>query len=55
MNLKYKSMTTDDLREKYGLETKGKITYYSSKEDDDLWTDDYVLWLEEKLLDILNG
>lgn len=39
-------MNTDDLRSKYGKQ----VTKYNKVLDDDLWTDDYVLWLEKQLL-----
>ena len=39
-------MNTDDLRLKYGK----AVTKYNELVDDDLWTDDYVLWLEKQLL-----
>lgn len=40
-------MTTNDLRAKY---PGGKTTRFSKYEKDDLWTDDYVLWLEKIIL-----
>ena len=39
-------MYTDDLREEYGE----RVTRYSWRVGDDLWTDDYVMWLEKQLL-----
>ena len=39
-------MTTDDLREK----SPYPCTSYSKELDDDIWTDDYVLWLEYQLI-----
>ena len=49
-------MTTDDLRTKYGIETGARqVTFYSKNDDDDYWTDDYVMWLEEQLLNQLNS
>jgi len=39
-------MNTDDLREEYGE----RVTQYNWQIDDDLWTDEYVLWLEKQLL-----
>jgi hypothetical protein len=47
-------MDTDDLRIKYWEETKGDIMYYSKELDDDLWTDEYVLWLESKIMKLVN-
>jgi hypothetical protein len=44
-------MNTDDLREQYGKHP----TKYNTLIDDDIWTDDYVLWLEERLLIYYNN
>ena len=39
-------MTTDDLREKYG-----SPIHHTTPDDEEYFTDDYVLWLEMKLLE----
>jgi len=39
-------MTTDELREKYG-----KQVHFNCKDDDEAFTDEYVLWLENMLLE----
>lgn len=43
-------MKTDDLREMYGK----SVTVWSMEMHDDLWLDDYVLWLEKELLNRIN-
>lgn len=42
-------MTTDELREKYG-----KQVHFNCKDDDEAFTDGYVLWLENMLLERYN-
>jgi hypothetical protein len=38
--------STDDLREK----SPYPCTLYNKELDDDIWTDDYVIWLESQIL-----
>ena len=42
-------MTTDDLREKYG-----SPVHHTTPDDEEYFTDDYVLWLEKQLLNRYN-
>lgn len=42
--------STDCLRTSYD----GEVTRYSYSEDDDLWNDDYVLWLESQVISLSN-
>ena len=42
---------TDDLREVY----PGSKIHFNCKDGDEAFTDDYVLWLENRLITILNN
>lgn len=44
--LKNKNMNTDDLRQEYG----SVVTKYNKCIGDNVWTDEYVLWLENQIL-----
>lgn len=48
-------MTTDDLREQFGKENPKVCITATIADDFDIWTDDYVMWLEKQLLDIYNA
>ena len=45
----HNSITTDDLRDEYD-----KSVTFNCKEGDEAFTDGYVLWLENYLLDLIN-
>ena len=55
--LKQQKMTTNDLRVEWGKTQPPKtyITDYCESLGDDVFKDDYVLWLEERLLNQLNN
>lgn len=40
-------MTTDELRSKYG-----KPVHFNCKDGDEAFTDEYVLWLENKIIEL---